>query len=127
MRRLKRSDEFRMVSDLAFNCLNVLMHALQCCDCSVVSLSEVHITVVVIKAFICLNFLLLELQAHAKVYTVKSQVMQSNRQRTNFREFNYSARPLPVRKWRFLHHAVQAMLFLSSKMAKGRATLFRGK
>ena len=30
-------------------------------------------------------------------------------------------------KMAFLPRAVQAMLFLSSKMAKGRATLFQGK
>jgi len=27
---------------------------------------------------------------------VEAELMQSNRQRTNFREFNFSAQPLPV-------------------------------
>ena len=51
---------------------------------------------------------------------------QSNRQRTNFREFNFSARPLPVWKWRSQHGTVLARFSLSSKTVNGRAVLFQG-
>ena len=43
-------------------------------------------------------------------------IAQSNRQRTNFREFNFSARPLPVWKWRSWHGTVLARFSLSSNI-----------
>jgi len=51
--------------------------------------------------------------------------MQWNRQRTNFREFNFSARPLPVWKCCSWHCTVLARFSLSSKTVDGRATLFQ--
>ena len=52
---------------------------------------------------------------------------QWNRQHTNFLEFNFSAQPLPVWKWRSWHCTVLARFSLSSKTVDGRATLFQGK